>query len=129
MANPITPHLSLGTVGELLVQLRLLQFGVQAAPPLKDSGNDLVALRGYAVRTIQVKTRTGRFDLQRLPARFHLVAFVRPHLDDQGAFLLDQTEIYLIPREALTGISLNDDAELRRFTLSAGLIDELFVEP
>ena len=56
MANPISQNLVTGTVGELLVQLRLLQYGVQAAPPLKDSGNDLIALKGYEIRTIQVKT-------------------------------------------------------------------------
>ena len=53
--NKITDNLKLGTVGELLVQLRLLEFDVQAAPPLKDSGNDLIAIRGIAMRAIQVK--------------------------------------------------------------------------
>jgi hypothetical protein len=33
--NPISPEIKTGTVGELLVQLRLLQFDVQAAQPLK----------------------------------------------------------------------------------------------
>jgi hypothetical protein len=38
------PKLTLtGTFCELLVQIRLLQYGVQAAPPIKDSGNDLIA--------------------------------------------------------------------------------------
>jgi hypothetical protein len=58
MANPISNEIKTGTVGELLVQMRLLQHDVQAAPPLKDSGNDLIALRGFVVRTIQVKTTT-----------------------------------------------------------------------
>jgi hypothetical protein len=44
MANPISSEMRIGTLGELLVQLRLLQFDVQAAPPLKDSGNDLIAV-------------------------------------------------------------------------------------
>ncbi len=48
--NKITDNLKLGTFGELLVQLRLLEFDVQAAPPLKDSGNDLIAIRGTAMR-------------------------------------------------------------------------------
>jgi len=42
-------------VEELLVQLRLLEYGVQAAPPLKDSGNDLIAIKGREFRAIQVK--------------------------------------------------------------------------
>ena len=53
--NKITDNLKLGTIGELLVQLRLLEFDVQAAPPLKDSGNDLIAIRGIDMRAIQVK--------------------------------------------------------------------------
>lgn len=43
MGNPLPKALATGTLGELLVQFRLLQFDIQAAPPLKDSGNDLVA--------------------------------------------------------------------------------------
>ena len=46
MANPIPKNMKTGTIGELLVQLRLLQYNVQAAPPIKDSGNDLIAIKG-----------------------------------------------------------------------------------
>lgn len=78
MANPIPPELTTGTLSELLVQLRLLQYGVQAAPPLKDSGNDLIAVSGFEMRCIQVKTTSAV-----LPAwppdakRDHLLAIVR----------------------------------------------------
>lgn len=58
MASPISENMVKGTIGELIVQTRLLQYGVQAAAPIKDSGNDLIALKGYAVKTIQVKTCT-----------------------------------------------------------------------
>ena len=84
MANPISAHITLGTVGELLVQLRLLQFGVQAAPPLKDSGNDLIAVRGSAIRTIQVKTT--KAPRPRFPSkkrRYDLLALVQLHGYDQ----------------------------------------------
>lgn len=54
--NKITRRMQLGTLGELLVQLRLLEFDVQSVSPLKDSGNDLIAIRGTAMRAIQVKT-------------------------------------------------------------------------
>ena len=50
MGNPISNQLTLGTIAELLVQASLLQFDVQAAPPLKDSGNDLIAIRRAAIR-------------------------------------------------------------------------------
>jgi len=76
--NPLSEQINIGTVGELLVQIRLLQYGVQAAPPLKDSGNDLIGIRGNEFRAIQVKTTTGeRFDLRDLPSKFHILACVR----------------------------------------------------
>ena len=54
--NPLFPQLVTGVTGELLVQLRLFQYGVQAAPPLTDSGNDLIAIKGHIFKAIQVKT-------------------------------------------------------------------------
>ncbi len=54
--NPLSKTCITGTIGELLVQLRLFQYGVQAAPPLKDSGNDLIAVRRETFRAVQVKT-------------------------------------------------------------------------
>jgi len=43
MANPLPETVKTGAFGELLVQLRLLQYDVQAVQPLKDSGNDCTA--------------------------------------------------------------------------------------
>lgn len=79
--NELGNTTTVGTFGELLVQLRLLQYGVQAAPPLKDSGNDLIGVKGSVFRAIQVKTRTqDRFDLGDLPDRaYHLLALVALH--------------------------------------------------
>lgn len=127
MANPIPPEMKTGTVGELLVQLRLLQYGIQAAPPLKDSGNDLIALRGYVVRTIQVKTATTqappRWPLKR---RYHLLAVVR--LEGEGTDLrLDESEIFLVPKCALSGLAHTWDA-LRPFALSEAHVRDLFAE-
>jgi len=86
--NPISPELKTSTIGELLVQLRLLQFDVQAAPPLKDSGNDLIAIRGTAIRAIQVKTTTGEhFYLRRLPEHYDGVALVRLIGEDNILYL------------------------------------------
>ena len=62
MANPISSAIKIGTIGELLVQLRLLEYGIQASPPIKDSGNDLLAVKGRQFRFVQVKTTTkGKF--------------------------------------------------------------------
>jgi hypothetical protein len=57
--NPLDGRMVTCTVGELLVQLRLLEYDVQAAPPLKDSGNDLIAIRGGQFRAIQVLPHFG----------------------------------------------------------------------
>jgi len=129
MANPISTAIKTGTVGELLVQLRLLQYEVQAAPPIKDSGNDLIALRGLVVRTIQVKTTT----TDGVPAwpsadrLYHLLAVVRLRGDDTE-LRLDQSEIFLVPKtEVLQGLPRTWDA-LQPFALSGGHILTLFAE-
>ena len=127
MANPISNEIRTGTAGELLVQLRLLQYGVQAAPPLKDSGNDLVALKGFAIRCIQVKTSTN--DLPQWPPEnklYHLLAVVR--LVDEGTNLhLDESEIYLLSKQE------TEEAErswkgVEQFALDESRVEELFYE-
>lgn len=128
MANPISESLAKGTIGELLVQLRLLQYGVQAAAPIKDSGNDLIALKGYAIRTIQVKTCTKGFDTPLdLPEKYHLVALVKLHGYD-SELLLDQTKVYLVPRDRIDGRRVNREADMEPFLISQNLVDELFAE-
>lgn len=103
MGNPIPREMQIGTIGELLVQLRLLQYGVQAAPPIKDSGNDLIAIKGEVAKFIQVKTSiSGRWNL-RTPKIYHLVAVVKL-VTNGDKILLDQSEIYLLRK----GERLND---------------------
>jgi len=125
--NPLSPELITGTVGELLVQLRLLQFDVQAAPPLKDSGNDLIAIKRKTIKAIQVKTTTGdRFSnlgdtLHRLFDALALVVLVGEdrtlHLDDCRIFLLSREEI----RKSSYTIS-----ELRDYELSPEVVNRIF---
>lgn len=126
MANPISTELSIGTIGELLVQIRFLQYGVQAAAPLKDSGNDLIALRGFSVQTIQVKTTS----VGELPAwprsekKFHLLAVVNLSGFD-STLKLDQSKIFLLPKDELPVIKRTWDS-LRKYLLSQSLIDRYF---
>jgi hypothetical protein len=125
VANPISQNLVTGTVGELLVQLRLLQYGVQAAPPLKDSGNDLVALLGYEVRTIQVKcSAVGIPQIRNLPERYHLLALVVLQGNDD-TFHLDRTSIYLVPREAVAALPQTPDG-LAPYLLCKEHVAQLF---
>jgi len=125
MANPISDSIKTGTVGELLVQLRLLQYGVQAAPPLKDSGNDLIALKGYAIRCVQVKTSAK--DVPAWPhgsKLYHLLAVV--HLEREGSdLLLDRSTVYLLSKEEVGRTGHSWDA-LKPFRLDERRIEELF---
>ena len=105
MANPIDEKMKTGTIGELLVQLRLLQYGIQAAPPIKDSGNDLVALKGRVVKLIQVKT-TSVDKFPKKPGKkkiYDFLAIVRLRGHDNN-LKLDKSIINLIPREKVQNI-------------------------
>jgi hypothetical protein len=108
MANPITPRMKTGTIGELLVQLRLLQYDIQAAPPIKDSGNDLVALKGSQIRLIQVKTTTnGAFPKKPSKRKiYHLLAIVDLKGEDQ-ILKLDDSNVFLIWKDELENIPHN----------------------
>ena len=126
--NPIDEALLTGTFGELLVQLRLFQYQVQATPPLKDTGNDLIAVRGETLKAIQVKT-TRLNDMVRIPTDrlYHALAIVR--LSGEGRELhLDQSEIYLIDRSEIDSGSV-DWHDLERFRLCQGVVDSLFPPP
>jgi len=126
--NPLTEKLITGTVGELLVQVRLFQYDVQAAPPLKDSGNDLIAVRGETLKAIQVKTTAtdGKLPIPQ-DRLYHILAFVR--LDGKGNnLLLDSSKIYLIEREAIDRNDIKQD-KLDDYLISQDLVDRLFPPP
>jgi len=127
MGNPISTQLATGTFGELLVQLRLLQFDVQAAPPLKDSGNDLIAIRDDAIRCVQVKATEAK-ERPAWPKRvtkYHLIAFVRIVREDR-VLQLDQSHIYLFWREETMCRLSRSWSKLEQFLLTSQRVDELF---
>lgn len=114
-----------GTVGELLVQLRLLQFDVQAAPPIKDSGNDLIAVRCHTFRAIQVKATAGNaYPVDDLPEFYHLLAVVHLAGEDSNLFL-DRSRVFLIPKGRVAKAS-RQIARLEEYAVSQEHIDELF---
>ena len=110
------------------MQLRLLQFDVQAAPPLKDTGNDLIAIRGKEIRAIQIKTttETARFRLNRrkLPARYHALALVQL-VGEKLNLHLDDCCIYLLPKSEVKKGTYSLE-ELEPHKLSAAVVDKLF---
>lgn len=124
--NPIDENLTKGTFGELLVQIKLLQYGVQAAPPIKDSGNDLIAIRKKNICAIQVKTRS-KFPIQvnKLPESFHLLSIVVLDQDINGNDLsLDKCKVYLLPN-SLVKSTLNE-SDLTNHEICQELIEKLF---
>ncbi len=93
MGNPLPENMTTGTLGELLTQIKLLEFGVQAAPPIKDTGNDLIAIKGRTVKFIQVKTSLNRTPSPRdLPEVYDFVLLVNLNYENNN-ILLDRSTI------------------------------------
>lgn len=102
MGNILDQKTIIGTIGELLAQLRLLEYGVQAAPPIKDSGNDLIAIKGWQAKYVQVKTTTtDRFRLNKLPDIYHFVLLIKLKFSNKNRILLDRSEFFLLKREQI----------------------------
>lgn len=127
--NPLEERMVTCTVGELLVQLRLLECGVQAAPPLKDSGNDLIAIRGKEFRAIQVKATTDAkhfaFKNKELNERRYDVLALVQIVGEGSSLRLDECRIYLLPKDAVLKGYYNSE-ELDKYQLCHPLVDELF---
>jgi hypothetical protein len=131
--NPLSDNLNTGTTGELLVQLKLLKYGVQAAPPLKDTGNDLIAVRRNAFNAIQVKTTIEdndgeiRFDLRPLERMYHLMACV-VLVGDGDDLYADYCRIYLAPREFIGGSATISEKRLKdnNWAIGYDLVDKFF---
>lgn len=125
--NSISDRVSVGCAGELLVQIRLLQYGVQAAPPLKDSGNDLIAVTGTEFRAVSVRTtRTGIYTKPALRS-YHVLAVVHM-LGDDTQLHLDASDVYLVPRDDV-GVASTRCSSLRAYILSKELVHRLFGLP
>ena len=97
--NKLYATTHLGTIGELIVQLRLLEHNIQAAPPIKDSGNDLIAIRRTVFRAIQVRTTTGEaIDKPNVGVLYHILAVVTIPITDQR-YSSQGAQVYLFERE------------------------------
>jgi len=126
MGNPLPKTIDIGTIGELLVQLRLLEFGVQAAPPIKDSGNDLIAIKGEVCKYIQVKTTEGdRFNISRLPLIYHILALVKLE-KEQDMISLDRSKIFLLKKSNINKKSYNC-SELKDSEINTSLINSIWL--
>ena len=111
--NRITDKILTGTIGELLVEVCLLQCGVQAAPPIKDSGNDLIAVNGHEFRAVAVRTTTtGRFRRPVAVRLYHVLAVVHLVGEDRDVYL-DQSRLFLIPAGEVEAAADRCDGSIR----------------
>lgn len=125
MGSPISEKVKIGTVGKLLVQTRLLQYGVQAAPPLKDTGNDLIAVCGESFRGVQVKTAAaGKIQWNNLPEHYHILALVDLEREGENIYL-DASSVYLVPRSKVDHVHPNDGS-LEQYRICQTLVNQLF---
>jgi hypothetical protein len=101
MSNPISKELKIGTIGELLVQLRLLQYNIQASQPIKDSGNDLIAIKGKIFKSIQVKTILDgtRFDIRDLDRKIYDLLALVVLCGFDNNIELDRSKIFILTKE------------------------------
>lgn len=128
MANPLDKKLEVGSVGELLVIIRLLQHGVQASFTLKDTGNDLIGVRGTSMRTIQVKTSfNGQWKAPGSGKTYGVLALVSLKRSDPRELALDRSKIYVLSRpEVGDRKSFNNEEKLVGFLLSQERVHALF---
>jgi hypothetical protein len=123
--NPINQRMSIGVAGELLLQIRLLQYKVQAAYPLEDTGNDLIAVNGSEFRAVSVRTTTtGRFNKPEHERVYHVLAVVHIRGTNNDLFL-DNSDIYLIPLDSVPAAA-SDCARLQDYLFSRQQVERLF---
>jgi len=125
--NRLPDDFQKGTLGEIFVQLKLLEYGVQAAPPIKDSGNDLIAIKEYVFKAIQVKTTVKdkfKFSMNDLPSRYHLLALVKL-IGGDNKVDWNNSKIYLLPKDKVTK-GYYTEKELRDYCLSRDYLNKIF---
>ena len=127
--NPLFDSTLEGTLGELIAQAALLAHGVQAAPPVKDSGNDLIGIRGRIFRAIQVKTsKTGRIKKPKLLVKYHILVIVHLPFEDIHHPLVQNAKVYLFKAEDVASLKHNV-TKYPAALLSDSLVFDLWNDP
>jgi hypothetical protein len=115
MGNQITANVEKGTLGELFCQIRLLEYGVQSSFPLKDSGNDLVAIHARTIKLIQVKT-TSALKKPDMSKVWDLYLFVELEYNDDGLVNLGKSVISVYKRPRTGQIPKNWRRNVKKLT-------------
>jgi len=125
--NRLPPKVNRGTLGELLAQIHLLANGVQAAPPIRDSGNDLIACRGSDILALQVKTRKSyNFSKHRMPALYHGAVFVVLREEADGRCDIAAPDVYLMSRAEIEAAESFGRRAMVRFRICPERVEEVF---
>ncbi len=114
-----------GTIGELLTQIRLLEYGIEPTIPLIDSGNDIIAIKGRIVKSIQVKTKKQNRRIWRFRNLREYDILVLVNLDEQEN-KLDCAKLYLLTKEQVNGRGSLTLKHVQDYELSESLINNLF---
>jgi hypothetical protein len=125
MGNPSPPKKIQGTIGELLTQIRFLQYGVELSIPVIDSGNDIVALKGKKVKLIQVKTKKHNSKRWNFPnlREYDILVLINFGEDENK---LDEAKIYLLSKEEVSNKKSIGFMGIEKYELSTTLIYTLF---
>ena len=124
--NPLYATTTKGTLGELVVQLRFLEHNIQAAPPVKDSGNDLIAIRGPVFKAVQVRTTSGNTISKPRPSiDYHILAVVKLPRKEDGRYSTRHAEVFLFSRRDVSQLSRRL-SDYPQHILTEELIDRLF---
>lgn len=126
MGNISNSNQRIGTIGELLTQIRLLEYEIEPTIPLIDSGNDIIAIKDDIVKYIQVKTRSYDKTIWRFKnlRNYHILVLIKLSKNPTD---LDQAKIYFLSKKEVAGrTSIGCDTIEDKFRLSQQRIDELF---
>ena len=98
---------------------------MQAAAPLKDSGNDLIAVRGEHFKAVSVRTSTtDTYSKPNADRMYHVLAVVEL-VDDEHQVYLDRSRIFLLARRDVEGASTRL-ADLGPYEMSLDRVAALF---
>ena len=129
--NPLHNNLKNGTFGEIYVQLRLLLYNVQAAPPIKDTENDLIAVFDDHFKAVQVKTVNSfpvKISIKNLPDKYHILAIVviDQSTENPSSIKMDKCSFYLLEKSEVTKGYFSKNELNDNFIATEGRILSLF---
>lgn len=104
MGNPISETVTIGTLGEIFTQLKLLENNIQSCFPLKDSGNDLISTNERCIKLLQIKstfTNSIKLVKNKIPNIYDLLIFVFFKKQDDGKIDYNNSNLFIYTYEEI----------------------------